>query len=212
MSEYKISGETQSALIRAAGTLFAERGVAAVSVREITKLAGTQLNAVSYHFGGKDGLTAAVLEFVFRDWEPELLVDYVRSNEHLFQSPDGQKRLVLDLLEILFRFIYSQDQEAWINMFRIAGWRLDDDWVRRFEPVREVFMTVFRRITGNDDFTTAHCWFLNIIGGASFYAANLSLLSKVAPDEKLNFSFYRRIQHIAMQNALFGLGLITHTV
>ena len=80
MSEYKISGETQSALIRAAGTLFAERGVAAVSVREITKLAGTQLNAVSYHFGGKDGLTAAVLEFVFRDWEPELLGDYVRSN------------------------------------------------------------------------------------------------------------------------------------
>lgn len=52
----------RSALTDAARTLFAERGVEGVSMREIGRAAGNRnTNAVQYHFGGRDALVAAVL-------------------------------------------------------------------------------------------------------------------------------------------------------
>lgn len=57
------SDETRIALIRAAETLFAERGFDAVSLREVSVAAG-QLNnsAVGYHFGSRETLIDAILE------------------------------------------------------------------------------------------------------------------------------------------------------
>lgn len=47
---------TEDRLLVAAERLFAERGFAATSVRDITAEAGTSVAAVNYHFGGKDKL------------------------------------------------------------------------------------------------------------------------------------------------------------
>lgn len=51
---------TADRLLDAAERLFAEKGVAAASLREITGEADTNVAAVSYHFGSKDGLVRAV--------------------------------------------------------------------------------------------------------------------------------------------------------
>jgi len=45
--------------------LFALKGFAAVSIRELATAAGTNSALISYHFGGKEGLYAAVLEEQF---------------------------------------------------------------------------------------------------------------------------------------------------
>lgn len=53
---------TQRLLIDAGETLFAERGIDAVSVREIIAAAGVRNStALQYHFGSRDGLLRAVL-------------------------------------------------------------------------------------------------------------------------------------------------------
>ena len=49
-------------LIEAAGPVFARRGFADATVREIIAAAGANIAAVNYHFGGKIGLYRAVLE------------------------------------------------------------------------------------------------------------------------------------------------------
>jgi len=55
--------DTRLALIRAAEKLFAQRGVDAVSLREVSSAAGQANNsAVSYHFGSREGLIDAILE------------------------------------------------------------------------------------------------------------------------------------------------------
>ena len=59
---YKVSEDTRRRLLEAAGELFACHGTEAVTVRDITARAGTMPNAVSYHFGGKEGLIDAVWE------------------------------------------------------------------------------------------------------------------------------------------------------
>ena len=55
-------GQAKVRLITAGETLFAERSIESVSLREIAIAAGNgNNNAVQYHFGGKDGLYTEVL-------------------------------------------------------------------------------------------------------------------------------------------------------
>lgn len=48
-------------LVEAAEKLFAERGFDVVSVRDITQASGSNVAAVNYHFGSRDGLVAVVI-------------------------------------------------------------------------------------------------------------------------------------------------------
>ncbi len=61
------SSTTREALLDAAESLFAERGVESTSVRDITKAAGANLGAVNYHFRSKDLL---ILEVFARRLRP----------------------------------------------------------------------------------------------------------------------------------------------
>lgn len=53
--------ETKRALLEAAGPVFAQKGYARATGKEICALAGADPAAVNYHFGGKDALYQAVL-------------------------------------------------------------------------------------------------------------------------------------------------------
>lgn len=51
----------RGSLLDAAETLFAEKGFAGTTTREVVKRAGCNLALISYYFGGKEGLYQAVL-------------------------------------------------------------------------------------------------------------------------------------------------------
>jgi len=57
--------DCRSLLVAAATPLFAAKGFNGVSVREMAKAAGVNLSMISYYFGGKEGLYAAVLNEQF---------------------------------------------------------------------------------------------------------------------------------------------------
>lgn len=65
--EQQLSGEKDAKLklIIAATQLFAQKGFAAVSIRELAEGANVNSALISYHFGGKENLYAAVLEEQF---------------------------------------------------------------------------------------------------------------------------------------------------
>ncbi|HEX7097201.1 MAG TPA: TetR/AcrR family transcriptional regulator [Acidimicrobiales bacterium] len=58
----KAGGSTPERLIATAERLFAERGIEAVSLRDITNACGANSAAIHYHFGSKDQLLRAILE------------------------------------------------------------------------------------------------------------------------------------------------------
>ncbi len=58
----KLPADTRDRVLDVAERLFAERGLDAVSIRDITGAAGVNLGAINYHFGTKEKLVAAVLE------------------------------------------------------------------------------------------------------------------------------------------------------
>jgi AcrR family transcriptional regulator len=56
----ELPAATRDRVLEVAERLFAERGLDAVSVRDITRAAGVNLGAINYHFGTKEKLIAAV--------------------------------------------------------------------------------------------------------------------------------------------------------
>ncbi|MFO1425438.1 MAG: helix-turn-helix domain-containing protein [Steroidobacteraceae bacterium] len=54
-------GDARHRLLEAASAEFAERGYAGATVRDIVARAGTNLNAVNYHFGSKQQLYVEVI-------------------------------------------------------------------------------------------------------------------------------------------------------
>jgi AcrR family transcriptional regulator len=68
-------------LLVVAARLFAERGYGDVSTRALARAAGVNLSAITYHFGGKEGLYRAVIARMLRETEPmrRALIDDIRT-------------------------------------------------------------------------------------------------------------------------------------
>jgi AcrR family transcriptional regulator len=58
------SAEGRNRLLKAATRLFADKGLDGVSTRELAAEAGVNLSAITYHFGGKEKLYKAALQYV----------------------------------------------------------------------------------------------------------------------------------------------------
>lgn len=63
-SREQAAGATRERIRSAALALFAERGVAATSLREVARSAGVTPGLVGHYFGGRDGLQEAVEDLV----------------------------------------------------------------------------------------------------------------------------------------------------
>ena len=61
------AADTRERLLEAAGDVFSESGFRAATVRDIVSRAGANIAAVNYHFGDKEGLYAAVLQYFAKE-------------------------------------------------------------------------------------------------------------------------------------------------
>ena len=108
------SDATRSALLDAATTVFAEHGYRDGSVRVITRAAGANQAAITYHFGGKEELYRAVLRAAVNAFE-----------DQSFLTSDDV--LQLDRAEALRRtmrqFLMPLTQPGRLGRYvRILGW------------------------------------------------------------------------------------------
>ena len=80
----KIKGKAavKTALIQSASLLFAQRGIAGVSIREIAQHAQVNHGLVHRHFGSKEGLVQAVLDYLSQNVHHQL-------NLHSHSQPDS---------------------------------------------------------------------------------------------------------------------------
>ena len=81
---------TAARLLAAATELFAERGFANVTVRDICERARANVAAINYHFHGKDGLYQAVLQSAIRIMQE---TTEVAREAGQGQTPDEQLRI-----------------------------------------------------------------------------------------------------------------------
>lgn len=137
--------KTKVLLLKAAGELFADRGVDAVSLREIIEKAKANVAAVNYHFGSREGLIINLvtmvlvplwqdrevrMEAVFRKWGnkviplEELMDLWVRPIVAVMKpSPLGE----ITALRVLGRALLIP-QEEWPAEVRVSSGPLTDRW------------------------------------------------------------------------------------
>lgn len=103
-------------LLDTAERLFAERGIAGVSLREIGAAAGQRNNsAAQYHFGTRDGLVDAIFEARMApiDQRRRALLDELEANDALDDVPALCEVFVHPLASSLL----SNDGESWYARF-----------------------------------------------------------------------------------------------
>lgn len=67
--------QTKAAIVKAAQRLFAERGIPAVSIRDIAKAAGVSHGLVQQYFGTRKQMIAAIIQNAIQDFEKLLPTD-----------------------------------------------------------------------------------------------------------------------------------------
>lgn len=130
----KIATGTAERILDAAETLFADLGYDGTSVRAITDLAGVRLNLLSYHFGTKEALFAAVID-------RRLDVLNERRRVALTQLADrSEQATVKDLLIAFIRpylELATQGGPGWMSYTRLIAQICLSD---RYSPLLEEHM------------------------------------------------------------------------
>jgi TetR/AcrR family transcriptional regulator len=103
--------DTRLKLVAIATQLFATKGFAGVSVRELTVAANTNVCSISYYFGGKEGLYQSILE---EQLSPIRQVLQLIKEKHFFSPVERLKFYAAQIARIhaerpfLTRFIHSE--------------------------------------------------------------------------------------------------------
>ena len=108
------SDSTRHALLEAATSAFAEHGYAGGSVRAITRAAGANQAAITYHFGGKDELYRAVLREAVAAFEEQSLI-----NETNVIELEPTEALALTMRQFLSPLTQQGRLGRYVNIF---GW------------------------------------------------------------------------------------------
>lgn len=80
---------TREGLLRAAGTVFGEKGYEGATVKDLADAAGVNVSLVSYYFGSKEGLYRACLENFGKD--------RLATAERVLKSPESEQDFRLRL-------------------------------------------------------------------------------------------------------------------
>ena len=105
--------ETRGRLLAAAARLFAERGFAKVTVRDICRKARANVAAVNYHFGGKVGLYHEVLQSAVRTMQSTTEAAREAGMNH---PPDRQLRAYV---EVFLQRVVGGGHDSWIHQFML---------------------------------------------------------------------------------------------
>ena len=211
MATYSNSMKTQRALIEAAGELFADKGIGSVTTREIAAKAGTVQNAITYHFGGIDGLVDAVWSYVLIEWEPGSFARYLQENDRPGASRAEQAALIRGAIHLLFGIMYRPDRPLWISKFVVRSAMTADgrEYVAKTVSgnIVPLMTELFTRISGCKDPDEARCWTLRVLAAPMVFTANLTEYAKFRRGNAVNRKLYRKLEEVTIREALFAAGL-----
>ena len=127
--------EKQEKILQAALVLFAKEGFHATSTSKVAKLAGVSEGLIFRHFGNKDGLLQAILEFG-ADKLKDLVVDIVMESD--------PKQLIRKTIELPAN-VNKEDFDFWKLQFKLK-WELEVNSDKKMEPLHMALTNAFRKL------------------------------------------------------------------
>jgi AcrR family transcriptional regulator len=149
MSETAKAISTKDRILDAAERLFAEKGFAQTSLRDITAEAGVNLAAVNYHFQSKDHLIAAVFDRRIGPLNEQRLAMLDRLETEAAGSPLAVEDLLRAMLGPMLRMGGTPEGASAANLIGRAhtepGDIFEHLFTGQFAPVAVRFMAAARR-------------------------------------------------------------------
>lgn len=142
-------GSTKARILEAAEAIFAERGFAGASTREIAARAGVNISSLHYHWASKEALYVAVFRNVF-----DHIVEVLRGVLAGSDLDHADRRALIDqVMAILFDHFADHPNVPKLLMRRVLerddidfglqrdvlgpAWAVFDQWLGRLGPPRE---------------------------------------------------------------------------
>lgn len=174
--------DTRQRVLEAAGAVFAERGFRAATVREICQRAKANLAAVNYHFGDKERLYAAVLQYTFH------CAAHSPLDRGLDVEATAEARLQAFIRSHLFSLL-DAGRPAWHGKLMARELAeptraLDVVVEQMIRPEAELLMSIIRDVLGHDA-TPQRVWqcAASIIGQCLFYHHARSVMMRLNPEQ-----------------------------
>jgi AcrR family transcriptional regulator len=212
MAEYSTSAATKQALISAAGILFAEHGIDAVTTRAIASAAHENTSSIGYHFGGKDELLEAVLGYALQPWKDARFGCCIKDNLTLLESPEGQFQLLEKLIDLAFDTLFSEEYPSWCKTlaFQILqrNLRVSRKVFRGFaKPLVGAFTEFYERTVKDGSPENAHAWAMTIVAPAVVYAVDPSIPRNYFKRRKMSENSIKALKAFAKEGAIASLKL-----
>jgi AcrR family transcriptional regulator len=195
---------TKQRVLETAERVFAEKGFEAASVDEITKAAGANRAAISFHFGGKERLYIEAVKYAHRachqgvpfpeypEGTPavERLRGFIRTMVHRMAAEPDPYATQLMMREL------AQPTEACVEVVR--------EYVR---PMADILRGILRELMPGADPMTIYMTGFSIVGQCLFYKQNRPIARLlVGESEYAKLDADRIAEHVAAFT-LRGLGV-----
>ncbi|MDY7002195.1 MAG: CerR family C-terminal domain-containing protein [Thermodesulfobacteriota bacterium] len=146
---------TRDKLLKAAIEVFAHKGYASATVREICGLAGTNVAAVNYHFGGKGPLYAAVLEHIFETAGAGVPYEILTFQDPSLPPEERLRTYILSYFHWVFgrkkgKEEYSNLSTIFIMEMARPSEGLDEVVEKYIRPQAVILMDILKDILGPD--------------------------------------------------------------
>lgn len=141
--------DTKTALLEAAGELFAARGFGSTSIRTIAEKAGANVAAINYHFGGKENLYAETLRHAVVEVSGAGLESW-QEDPARYQSPESIAGLIRHLVRARFQRYFQTALPTWhtallVRSFLEPSQALQALVQQIFEPELETLRAIMLR-------------------------------------------------------------------
>jgi AcrR family transcriptional regulator len=196
---------TRQSIIKAAVTLFAEKGFEASSVRDIVTKARVNQAAINYHFKGKDGLYLEVLKTAF-----EKLTENAGFDAEKLKSLSREEALRSFVYQQLRPLLYRDEMSRYICMF---AWESahPSNVFRKFMATNSVsYLTAAvdlarRFLPPNAQKRTALCAAIWLMGQCSVFVRNRELFAQVPFSITVDEPFVDELTELITRLAIGGL-------
>lgn len=189
--------DSQTKLLDAAGRVFADKGFAQATVREIVAQAGMKnIAAINYYFGDKAALYEAALRHAFHCRIPEAMQAPPWKSD---MSPADKLR---DLIRVIVERMVAPTED-WRMRFLLremqnpsaAGANLVRDFIR---PIYQLIWSVLREIVPDVDQRKLHLLSFSIVGQCFYHKVARSVIRLVVGDEEqATYTPERIADHVA---------------
>ncbi|MCJ7603128.1 MAG: CerR family C-terminal domain-containing protein [Desulfobulbaceae bacterium] len=198
---------TKERLLQAGGEVFARYGFRGATVRRIVRRAHANVASVSYYFGDKQGLYAAVLQYTFSSAKEKYPPDL-----GLQQGAGGRERLHAFIRSFLLR-ILDDGRPAWHGKLMVQEMAdptpaLDSIVEEAIRPLYRQLALIVHELAGDSASNqSVHLCCLSIMGQCVFYLHARPVVTRLQKREPGPADVEELAQHITRFSLLAVAGM-----